>query len=109
MKKTLFVLLTVLVVMMTGCGTNNIKPPIIEPKTYVVSFPEALLTACVATQPPKQSVYIGSDSLGREKLLTDYTIALLKDLKNCSDQIAELRSLQEKQKQIYSQPAEVKK
>lgn len=88
---------------LSGCASMGLEAPTIVTKTQtiVVSTPSPLLLKCPIKEPPAESDYLAVDMSGRENLLTNYTIDLLKDLKNCNDQIETISVFQTQQIKLY--------
>lgn len=87
---------------MTGCGGHANERVVDNTKVVLVTFPDALLESCGASQPPAVADYVNGTDDDRKRLLVSYTILLQKDIKNCDDRFKQLKQLQDKQKAIYS-------
>jgi len=104
MIKSLF--MTLLLILLSGCGENPTKPDIIKTNTVVVSIPNELITTCIVTQPPKIENYVLSNYLTKEDILVKYSINLLNDLTLCNNKIYAIQEWNTKQLSIYENTQE---
>lgn len=96
MKITLIVMLTIL---MSGCSTLFGKPePVIEVRYQEIPYnvPKAFFNDCDATRPISKDRYMRLTPLERETYLSDYSVFLLKDLKNCDDKVKSIKDYLDK-------------
>ncbi len=98
--KFLSLLLVMFVVTLTGCAGNPTIQTVTVYQDKLVDIPDNLLKPCSTTQPPEKQAYIASNSSKKEQSLANYSINLIKDIKNCNEQITEIKLLQEKQRKI---------
>lgn len=97
-KLNFFKLFTVLIaLLLAGCGTTIQERVVIKTEIRTVKIPDTLLTPCEVTVPPQRETYINSNTKEKEKLLTDFSIDLLKDLRLCNAQIKKIRDLHKEQ------------
>ena len=103
MKNILVVVaILALISVLTACGGHETIRYVDRTVTKVVTFPDHLLEPCKAAQPPLKTTYVDATDKEREQQLTDYSILLLKNVKDCDGKITQVRELQEKQKKIYT-------
>lgn len=80
-------------IVLTACAAP-IREVVTQSKTELITIPDPMLRPCKVTTPPDQSYFADSVSVFRETILTDYTISLLGDLKNCNKQLKEIKDYQ---------------
>lgn len=87
--------LVIMTIGLVGCATKAPEPNVIIKTEYKhVLVPDAFLNDCFISKPPAKDVYIASGEKAKEGMLTDYSMSLLKDLKNCNAQLSKARSFQ---------------
>jgi len=90
--KNLFILLSLLLI--TGCSTlNKEKVVVTDTKVIYRVLPDNLVNPCVPDKPKTKEEYLALPIYERETYLTNYSISLLKTIKNCNLQLDELRIL----------------
>jgi len=98
--RALFIVLTVL--FLSGCLSNPVK--VVTVTEYkAVTIPDSLLQKCDVSTPPNSAKYVASNAVGKESLLTDYSINLLNDLQVCNKKFENIRLYQDKQKKILEE------
>ncbi len=100
MRYMYLILVGTVMSLLTGCAT---QPVVTKIDTHIVNVPAPLLKKCKIDIPPSKDAYMQADMQGREELLTNYIIALLKDLKNCNTQLTAINTFQHTQDKIYGQ------
>ena len=95
------ILCLVLLIFIAGCGTVPDKPVVTKTKTIVVTTPSPLLRDCKIDAPPAIDDYMSADMSGREDMMATYSTQLLKNLKNCNDQIDSITKFQDEQVKLY--------
>ena len=100
--KKLFSLFTLVIFsfVLTACTSNPAIQTVTVYKDKMVDIPESMLRKCPTTQPPEKKAYIESDPSKREQLMTNYSIELIKNIKDCNDQLTGIAELQAKQRKI---------
>lgn len=84
MKRIMLAIALLSSFLLIGCAS---QPPaaIITPTNYIVVRPTPeLLKVCVTTPPPDVATYMALSKEQREKLMSEYSIALLGDLNVCN-------------------------
>ena len=94
-------LIIMAIVALSGCATAPVSV-VTKTDTVVVSIPETLLTQCLIDSPPNRESYIASTWPNKEKLLSTYSVSLLKNLSDCNLQLKNALLFQNKQKLLYS-------
>lgn len=94
-------LMTFLLFGLTGCATTPETRTVTEYKIKPIAVSEALLLPCSTTPPPSVDDYLYLDVTDREDLLTNYTISLIKDVELCNNRLRLIKSIQDKQLQLY--------
>lgn len=91
--KTVFVLITTLLI--TACSSAPKYSTLEVSKTTVtyVTIPEELLTPCKPEKPIDTKTYLELKIWEREQLLTQYSISLLKTIKDCNLKIDKIKNL----------------
>lgn len=92
MKTTLLLAITFL---MTGCGIIPKYNKLEVNKTDVVyvTIPDELLKPCEPDKPLDTKSYLELKIWEREQVLTEYSISLLKTIKDCDLQITKIKEL----------------
>lgn len=100
-----------MIVLMTGCGSEPIKPQTLTVYQYkFVDIDESLLKPCKVSEPPSKETYPNLNFIEKENILANYSISLLRDLKICNSQISKVKETIEKEKALVIQKnKEVKK
>lgn len=88
MRKSLILVISLLLFTISGCGSN---PPVVQIQNKLLTPDDNLLQDCVVTHPPDKDVYIGALEKEREKMLVTYSSSLLNDLFTCNNQLKALR------------------
>ncbi len=84
MKRFMLAIVLLSSFILTGCGLLT-PTPVIAPTKYVVAKPTSdLLKTCATTPPPTVDAYMLLTKEAREKLLAEYSTALLNDLNECN-------------------------
>jgi len=97
------ILVLVIALFMISCSVTKPEPVVIVNTKYkLVEIPDRLLTKCSVSVPPPKDLYINSDYIEKEELLTNYILRLLTDLDTCNIKLLSIKNLQTKQKNIYS-------
>lgn len=94
------VLALISVLLLVACGSTPETRTVLKTEYRLIEVPAASLKKCEATPPPDKKNYLDSDPAGKENLLATYSISLLKDLKNCNQQIQSIIDFQNKEKLI---------
>jgi hypothetical protein len=98
----IYFIVLALMYILSGCSTPRpIERVVYKTEIKVIEVPSNLLKPCLVHQPPKETDYLESNIDDKEDLLTNYTILLLGDLKNCNDQLGLIKDFQDHQKQLY--------
>lgn len=99
--KMLYIFLILMSLLGLGCSSAILPPRVVtQYETKVVRIPDILLRTCATTKPPLPNEYIALDYPGKEGVLIDYSIHLLKDIKVCNSQLSEIKKLQDIQLSI---------
>lgn len=83
--------------LLSACGTTVQERIVVKTQTEIVKIPDSLLVKCEVTPPPQREVFVATTGKDRERLLTDYSIDLIKDLRLCNVQIDKIRTVQKEQ------------
>lgn len=82
-------------VLIAACSTPPVY--ITKDRAVPITIPDNLLTKCFVTKPPAVKTYIAGTVNEKEDMLTVYSVSLIKDLKNCNDQISSIKEYQDRQ------------
>jgi hypothetical protein len=90
MKKTLlaiklFLLSAVLAI--AGCASAPQERVVIKTEIKTVTIPESMLSVCDVSAPPAKQDYLKLTYPEKEKVLVDYSLRLLTDLRLCNVKI----------------------
>jgi hypothetical protein len=95
-------LLAILVLALTvGCTPAPKVQIVTQVELKPIDIPDALLIPCTVTTPPVPAEYLALDYEGKEEMLTNYTISLIKDMGLCNGRLSNIRSVRDQQLQIY--------
>lgn len=91
--KILSLLITAIV--LTGCATSPKYDKLEVSKVDVVyvTIPEELLTPCKPEKPLDRESYLKLKTWEREQVLTEYSVSLLKTIKECNININKIKDL----------------
>ena len=97
--KRLYMFLTIGLVfgLLTGCGSTKIDHVSTKTEVKVIKTPSYLLKNCSVTEPISKQDYLALGNKEKEKVLTEYSISLLKDLSKCNNQIRLISEFQDKE------------
>jgi len=85
-------LLMFIVFFVSGCAVVKEKPVVVNEVTVIEDkVPKELLGKCEIPEPPASKLYLESDSINKENMLTEYITVLLRSLKGCSNKIEEIK------------------
>lgn len=90
MVRILFILL-----LLTGCASQPKVEYVSKIERVPIDLPDNLLRPCPVSQPPSRDIYTTLEYEEKENILTNYAINLLKDLKNCNEQIMRLKTIRD--------------
>lgn len=106
MKTIQFFFIVAFSFLMAACVSSPQKEVVTQYQDRIVDIPSSLLQPCPTTQPPDKAVYLQSTASKREELITNYSINLIKDVKNCNDQLKSISDLQVKERNIITPPVQ---
>lgn len=87
--------LTLLTIILTGCasGPKYNKLEVAKTDVIYVTIPEELLTPCKPEKPLDVKSYLELKIWEREQHLTEYSVSLLKTIKECNLKINKIKEL----------------
>lgn len=101
MLKNVFMI--VVVSILTACSSVPQKQIVTVTEYKYITIDDSLLSPCIPDKPIDKDSYLALSIDKRESELTNYIIHLLSTNKQCNIQIANIRSLNEKFKQLQNQ------
>lgn len=88
-----------LCLLLAGCDTFPRKERVVvKTVTVVADIPAIFLTDCEETPPPPKAIYNSSSMQDKESLLTDFSLELSNDLRECGGKIINIRKRLAEQK-----------
>jgi ABC-type uncharacterized transport system auxiliary subunit len=94
-------LTAIFTLLVTGCAVTPKynKLDVKETKVVYSHIPADLLKPCPATRPMSKEEYMTLRPHEREQYLTDYTISLFGNIKDCNTQILKIKEIDESRKE----------
>lgn len=93
------------IILLSGCSAFKAKPlEVNDVKIQYITIPEYLLIPCTPDRPITKEEYLKLEIFERETYLSNYSIGLLKVIKNCNIQLDEIRILNNRGKPNDSKP-----
>lgn len=100
MKTIRMVLALLALTFLVGCETTNPSPP--QFRNIFIKPSASMTQNCAIAAPMRKEDFLKLSNDDQKKILAEYSVKLLGDLKNCNDRFGSLREWYVEQEKLYA-------